>query len=105
MTRGDVFRIKLPRRQGHAQHGPRYGVVVQTDDFIGLSTVLIAPTSLSAQPSSFRPVVEIAGSKTRVMVEQLRALDIRLFGPQVGHLDAEGQAAVDDALRLVLGLT
>jgi mRNA interferase MazF len=105
MTRGDVFRIRLPRRQGHAQRGRRYGVVVQTGELMGLPTVVIAPTSLAALPASFRPVVEIAGSKTRVMVEQLRALDVGLLGEQAGRLDADEQAAVDDALRLVLGLT
>lgn len=104
MTRGDVHRINLPARRGREQHGPRYAVLVQADELLGLSTVLVAPTSRSARPASFRPAVEIAGEPTRVLVEQLRALDLERLGAHVGHLTAQEQRAVDDALALVLAL-
>lgn len=104
MTRGDVHRIKLPARRGRERHGPRYGVLVQADELLGLSTVLVAPTSRSARPASFRPEVEIAGERTRVLVEQMRALDLERLGELAGRLSAEEQHAVDDALGLVLAL-
>jgi mRNA interferase MazF len=72
---------------------------------MGLSTVMIAPTSQSALPSSFRPEIEIAGARSRILVEQLRSLDLRSFGAHVGRLDPAEQAALDEALRYVLGLT
>jgi hypothetical protein len=35
------------------------------------SVVLVAPTSLSARPASFRPEIELLGETTRVLVEQV----------------------------------
>jgi mRNA interferase MazF len=104
VTRGDVFRINLPVRRGREQHGPRYAVLVQADELLGLSTVLVAPTSRSARPASFRPEVEIAGEPTRVMVEQMRALDLERLGAHAGRLSTSEQRAVDDALVLTLAL-
>ena len=40
----------VPRgTRGHEQRGARYAVIVQADEFLDLSTVLIAPTSTSAR--------------------------------------------------------
>ncbi len=105
MTRGDVYRVRLPRRGGHEQQGLRYAVLVQADELLGLSTVLVAPTSQSVRPASFRPEVDIAGERTRVMVEQLRALDVRRLDDFVGHLSATEVRGVDEALALVLALS
>lgn len=104
MTRGDIYRVKLPSRGGHEQHGPRYAVLVQADELLGLSTVLVAPTSRSVQAASFRPEVKIAGQRTRVMVEQLRVLDVRRLDDFEGHLSASEMRGVDEALSLVLAL-
>ena len=104
MTRGDVFRVHLPVRRGRERHGPRYAVLVQADELLGLSTVLVAPTSRSARPASFRPEIEIAGERTRVMVEQTRALDLERLGAHAGRLTAQEQRAVDDALVLTHAL-
>ena len=104
MTRGDVYRVRLPRRRGDEQHGPRYAVLVQADGLLGLSTVLVAPTSRSVQAASFRPEVDIAGQRTRVMVEQLRALDVRRLDDVEGRLSADEMREVDEALSLVLAL-
>lgn len=105
MTRGDVYRVRLPRRGGNEQHGPRYAVLVQADELLGLSTVLVAPTSQSVRPASFRPEVDIAGQRTRVIVEQLRALDVRRLDDFEAHLSASEMRGVDEALALVLALS
>jgi mRNA interferase MazF len=104
VTRGDVYRVRLPKRGGREQHGPRYAVVVQADDLLGLSTALVAPTSRSVLAASFRPEVRVGGERTRVMVEQLRALDVGRLGDLAGRLDAGEMRGVDDALALVLAL-
>ncbi|MGH2992145.1 MAG: type II toxin-antitoxin system PemK/MazF family toxin [Solirubrobacterales bacterium] len=105
MTRGDVVRLPARRRaRGHEQRGSRYGVVVQSDDFAELSTCLVAPTSRSVRPTSFRPLVTVAGTATRVLVEQLRATDLSDSREPVGHLSRAEMVSVDDALRVVLGL-
>jgi len=104
VTRGDVYRVRLPKRDGREQHGPRYAVLVQADELLGLSTVLVAPTSRSAPPASFRPEVEVVAERTRVMVEQMRALDVERLDDFAGRLSAEEMREVDDALSLALAL-
>lgn len=105
MTRGDIYRVRLPSRGGREQHGSRYAVVVQADELLGLSTVLVAPTSRSVRAASFRPEVDIAGQRTRVMVEQLRALDLRRLDSFEGRLSVSEMREVDEALALVLALS
>ena len=61
MRRGDIFSLRLPKGQGHEQRGKRFGVVVQSDAFLPRSVVLVAPTSASVKPASFRPEIEIEG--------------------------------------------
>lgn len=104
MVRGDIYRVRLPARRGREQHGARYAVIVQADELLGLSTAIVAPTSRSAAAAAFRPQVEIGGEATRVMVEQLRALDVERLDDRVGRLAAPEQRAVDEALELVLAL-
>jgi len=104
VRRGDVFRLRLGRRQGHEQSGVRYGVIVQSDALMRLSTVLIAPTSTAARPASFRPEIEINGSTTRVLVEQTGAVDVSRLGDHQGHLTVEEQWGVDLALETVFDL-
>jgi mRNA interferase MazF len=105
MVRGEVFRLPAPRgARGHEQRGARYAVVVQADEFLGLSTVLVAPTSTSARPASFRPTVELDGAETCVLAEQTTVVDPQRLGLSAGRLDAAEIRAVDDALSLVLGI-
>lgn len=80
MLRGDVYRFKRPKGTGHEQHGDRYGVVVQADEFLPRSVVVVAPTSTSARAAPFRPEIELDGQTTRVLVEQLGAVDASRLG-------------------------
>ena len=84
--------------------GRRYAVVIQSDFLGDLSTVVVAPTSTSALPAVFRPEVEVAGRRSRVLTEQVRALDQSRLGRRVGTLAQTELRAVDDALKVVLGL-
>lgn len=104
MRRNEIYRLRVPKRGGHEQQGPRYGVIVQADALLPHSMVLIAPTSRSARAASFRPEVEVAGEDTKVLVEQLGAVDVRRLGDLVGHLTPEEAWGVDEALKTVLDL-
>lgn len=104
MRRGDIFRLRLPRGAEHEQVGTRFGVVVQSDAFLPRSVVLVAPTSTSAKPASFRPDIEVDGASTRVLLEQVGAVDINRLGDLAGHLTPEEQWGIDAALLTVLGL-
>ena len=105
MVRGDVHRIKLPGKRGHVQEGRRYAVIVQADDLLALSTVVVCPTSRSAFAASFHPEVTIAEQPTQVLCEMVGAVDARALGRRVGHLAHDELRAVEDALLMVLELS
>lgn len=104
MVRGDVHSIVLPRRRGQVQNGRRYAVVVQADDLLALSTVVVCPTSTSSPPASFHPEILLNEEPTRVMCELVGAVDVRSLGEHVARLDVDEIRALDDALELVLDL-
>ena len=104
MPRGDVVRLLPPPRSGHEQQGPRFGVIIQSDVLTPLSTVIVAPTSMSALPATFRPQVTIESQPTRVLIEQMAAVDVRRTSEAIGRLSVEEMWAVDEALSLVVGL-
>ena len=79
-------------------------MIVQADEFLDLSTVLVSPTSASARPATFRPTITLDGHETRVLVEQTTVVDPERLGRSAGRLDSEELRAVDEALALVLGL-
>ncbi len=105
MVRGEIFLLP-PRRgaRGHEQRGARYAVVVQADEFLDLSTTLVAPTSTRARPASFRPAITVKEQETRVLVEQTTVVDPQRLGRSAGRLDASELRAVDEALALILDL-
>lgn len=105
MVRGEVFRLRVPRgTRGSEQRGVRYAVVVQADELLALSTVLVSPTSTMAPPRSFRPAIDLEGASTRVLVEQTTAVSPDRLGESVGRLSASELRDLDAALVLVLGL-
>lgn len=104
MVRGDVYAIKMPRGRGRVQYGRRYAVIVQADDLLTLSTVVICPTSTSAPAASFHPEIELGGERTKVLCGMVGAVDARNLGEQVGHLSYNELRTVNDRLALVLGI-
>jgi mRNA interferase MazF len=105
MVRGEIFRLPAPRAaRGREQRGARYAVVLQADEFLHLSTTIVAPTSSSALPASFRPPIALDGQQTRVLVEQTTVVDPERLGQSAGRLAATELHAVDEALELILGL-
>ncbi len=100
--RGEVYRLPA-RGKGHEQRGRRYAVVIQPD-WLALSTWVVAFTSTSARPTSFRPDVEIAGQSTLVLCDQIATVDLSRLAEQAGYLTLDEMQRVDAALALVLDL-
>lgn len=104
MIRGAVYRIDLGRPRSHEQGGKRFGLVLSPSDS-PLSVVTVIPTSTSAGPSIFRPEVEVAGRATRLLVDQVRSIDVDyVVGDPVDYLDRTELAQVELALAHYLGL-
>jgi mRNA interferase MazF len=104
VRRGDVYRFRIPKGVGHEQQGDWFGVVVQADELLPRSVVIVAPTSRSARPASFRPEVQVGRASTRVLVEQIGAVDVQRLGRRAGQLSPDEMWSVDEALSTVLGL-
>jgi mRNA interferase MazF len=100
--KGEVYRLPA-RGKGHEQKGRRFAVVLQPD-WLRLSTWIVAVTSTSARPTSFRPTVLIADQQTLVMCDQLDTVDLSRLTEPVGFLTMAEMQRVDEALALVLDL-
>ena len=104
MIRGAVYRIDLGRRRGHEQGGKRLGLVVSPSDS-PLSVAVVVPTSASARPSVHRPQLEVAGRPTRMLVDQVRSIDVDyVVGDPVDYLTRDQLAEVELALAHYLGV-
>jgi mRNA interferase MazF len=104
VLRGDIHELRLPHGTGHEQGGRRYGVIVQANELLPRSVILVAPTSRSARPASFRPEIDLLGETTRILVEQIGAVDAGRLGELVGRVSPQQQWGIDEALMTVLGL-
>ncbi len=100
--RGEVYRLPA-RGTGHEQRGRRYAVLLQPE-WLTLSTWILAFTSTSARPTSFRPSVIVAGIDTMVMCDQLATVDLQRLTEPAGSLNLDEMRRVDEALALVLDL-
>lgn len=104
MIRGAVYRIDLGRPRGHEQGGKRLGLIVSPSDS-PLSVVTVIPTSTSAGPSIHRPELEIAGRSTRMLIDQVRSIDIDyVVGDPVDYLTRDQLTEVELALAHYLGV-
>lgn len=103
--RGDVCAFRPSRgSKGHEQRGLRFAVVLQSNEFEWLNTVVAAPTSTVAQPAIFRPELKLKGKRTRILLDQVMAADRSRLGAKVGHLAPHEMAQVELALGRLLGL-
>ncbi|MBO0811111.1 MAG: type II toxin-antitoxin system PemK/MazF family toxin [Microlunatus sp.] len=82
----------------------RLGLVVSPSES-PLSVVTVIPTSASAGPAIHRPEVEIAGRTTRLLVDQIRSIDVdHVVGDPVDHLTRDQLAEAELALAHYLGV-
>ena len=102
-ARGGIFRLEPPRGS-RKQAPPRYVVLLQAAELVGLHTALIAPVSSRAAAATFRPDIDLDGEPARVLVERLRAVDCKRLAERVGRLSPSEQEEVNKATAAVLAL-
>ena len=105
MIRGAVYPIDLGgAKRGHEQRGRRLGLAISIEQN-AWSTVTIIPTSTNAQESVFRPDVVIAGRDTKILIDQIRTIDVSyVVGELVDYLSRDDMAQVDHGLSRYFGL-
>jgi len=110
IRRGDVVIVHLDPTEGHEMKKTRPAVVVQNG--IGnknASTTIVAPATGTYSGYPFEVQVEAADSlfekDSSVRLDQLRVVSIeRRILSVVGRLDTPTMAAIDEALKVSLGL-
>jgi mRNA interferase MazF len=105
MIRGAVYPIDPgDAKRGHEQRGRRLGLVISLEQD-AWSTVTVLPTSTSAQASVFRPEVVIAGQETRILIDQIRTIDVSyVVGDLIDYLSRGDMAQVEHSLSRYFGL-
>jgi mRNA interferase MazF len=68
------------------------------------STLIVAPTSTSARDNDYHPEAVVRDQRTRLMIDQIQAVDRSRLGESVGYLTFDELSHVNEALRLVLDL-
>jgi mRNA interferase MazF len=105
VIRGAVYRVDLGEaKRGHEQRGRCYGLVISPSS-MAWSLVTIVPTSRSAQAGVFRPTLDVLGTPTRFLVDQIRSVDTQyLDGDPVAYLEQDEMAEIEHAVSRYLGL-
>lgn len=102
--RGAIYEVKaLPGAKGHEQHGRRRAVIIQSDRF-ATSTITVAMTSTRAGSAIYRPEIDVNGTKTRILTDQIFSATGDRLGEFLGALEPAELADLDRALLLKLGL-
>ena len=105
MIRGAVYPVDLgDAKRGHEQRGRRLGLVISIEQN-AWSVVTIIPTSTSAQASVFRPQVVIAGQQTKILIDQVRTIDVSFVtGELIDYLSQDDMGQVEHSLSRYFGL-
>ena len=69
------------------------------------TVVVVIPASTSAQASVFRPEVVIAGRETKILIDQVRTIDVSyVTGELIDYLSQDDMAQVEHSLSRYFGL-
>ncbi|MBM3494548.1 MAG: type II toxin-antitoxin system PemK/MazF family toxin [Armatimonadetes bacterium] len=111
VRRGEVYFVDLDPVVGSEQGGRRPCVIIQNDVSNQNSPVLIVSMITARPPNRDRPTDVHVGSEesglsasSRVLLNQIRMIDRSRLGRYVGRLTDDELLAVDEALRISLGL-
>lgn len=109
-SRGEIWLVDLDPTRGHEQAGRRPCVVISVDPFnqgpADLVVVLPLTTRAKGIPFHVAVVPPEGGLKERSFVkcEDVRSVAKERFARWWGRVSAETLAAVEDRLRILLGL-
>ena len=106
MRRGDLVTVALQGNYGK----PRPALVVQSDQFSDLGSVVILPiTSTMIDAPLLRPAIEPSSDNglhapSQIMLDKPMTVKADKVGPAFGRLDDAAMVSVNRSLALLLGL-
>ncbi len=107
MKRGEIWSVAAP---SDYTGKPRPAVIVQSDDFEPIGSVVICPfTSNETEASFFRPLIETSAANnlavpSRLMIDKLSAVPKSRLGKRIGRLSGADMLRLNRALMVFLGL-
>lgn len=106
--RGDVVMVNLDPTLGHEQKGMRPALVLSTNAFNMLGTVLVAPITQGgdfARHAGFAASLSGTGTKTQgvALVNQIRMLDLEVR--KAKRVETVPEFVVEDALARLRAIT
>ncbi len=109
VRRGEIWFVNLDPTIGHEIKKSRPAVIIQNDLGNKFSqTTIVAPVTSSVE--RVFPFEALIGKKggldkdSKVLLNQIRAVDKKRLVKRLGRLDSESVAKVDEALKISLGL-
>ncbi len=104
--RGAVYWVNLDPTIGSETKKTRPGVIVSNDaqNMVGTRVIIAPATSVLKKVYPFEILIEMAGKKSKVMLDQIRTVDCQRLGAKIGKLSLDETKELDKALKLVLSL-
>ena len=109
-SRGDVWMIDLDPTRGHEQSGRRPALIVSVDQFNHGATGLVIVVPVTSRAKGIPTHVAIdppeggLTGRSFAKCEDLRSVPKQRLGQRLGTVKTTTLAAVEDRLRIVLGL-
>ena len=105
--RGDIYWVALDPTLGTEIRKTRPAVVVSNDscNVYGARVVVLPITSNVSSLYPGEAAIEVKGKPGRVLGDQIRSIDKSRLRSRLGRLSQDELGAVDEALRVTLGLT
>lgn len=106
LRRGSIYWVNLDPTIGSEIKKTRPGVIVSNDaqNMVGKRVIVAPATSVVNKIYPFEILIDIAGKKSKVMLDQIRTVDCQRLGGKIGKLSLEEIEELDKALKLVLSL-
>ncbi|HEV8289346.1 MAG TPA: type II toxin-antitoxin system PemK/MazF family toxin [Candidatus Norongarragalinales archaeon] len=111
VKRGDVWLVSLDPTIGHEIKKSRPAVIIQNDLGNKFSPITIIAPVTSQNIENVYPFEVFLSSKrtglekdSKVLLNQIRAVDKRRLVKRLGRLDDEALERVDESIRISLGL-
>ena len=88
VKRGEVYWVNLDPTVGTEIKKTRPCLIVSPDDLNGtLPRVIVAPLTSKGQALGCRPEVDLAGKKTRVLLDQIHTIDKQRLLGKMGEIN------------------
>ena len=104
--RGDPFWVSLDPARRTEIRKTRPAVVISNDSCnkYGARVIVLPVTSNVESLYPGEAMIEIQGRQARVLGDQMRSLDKSRLGSRIGTLSPAELSAVEEAIRITLGL-